>query len=292
MGAMMKPQPGQLLDRDGLPLFTLRDVNALPIPEKERVYGRLLPASLGPRFGIDPESFLGNDGERKVRFICPEGIGLLRIEVRLQPGDRDCLFFVELADTPFGQMELSFCLNNDPDSPRFDIDQDTAGRDNFFGTLRRNLSEELKAMQFGLAPNQVRRGLHLFGEFFTRLETFVAALGIQTILGEPLSYGNAIRFERYGFDYLTGKQLMLWIDQAFKPGGELYRRLDGSSPFRKAGMGNSVVGRSWAIHDGILQRSWDGIRIYKVPGVHAGIDTLSGRETTCRLPGDDNARIR
>jgi hypothetical protein len=42
-------------------------------------------------------------------------------------------------------------------------------------------------------------------------------------------------------------------------------------------MEKSVRGRSWAIHDGILERSWDGVRIYKVSGVDAGIDTFPGR---------------
>ncbi len=272
---MMPPQVGQILDPAGMPLFSLRDINALPTAEKEEIYGRLVPESLCRRFGIDPRSFLGNDGQRKVRFICPEGIGLLRLDVRLRRQDRDSLFFVELADTPFGQMELSFCLNNDPESPRFDVDRDVAGRDNCFGTMRRNLAEEIRAMRYGLGPHQVRRGLRLFGEFMPRFEGLVGGLGIQTILGEPLSYGNAIRFERYGFDYLTGKGLMQWIDREFRPGGELYRRLDGSTPFRQPGMERSVLGRSWAIHDGILQRHWDGVRIYKVPGVHAGIRTVA-----------------
>jgi hypothetical protein len=199
------------------------------------------------------------------------------LQVRRQPGDRDFLFFAELADTPYRQMELSFCLVNDPRAPRFDIDVDPFGRDNCFGTLRRNIPEEIRAMEAGLSPNQVRKGLKLFSRFFQRLERFVDALGMDTIVAEPLSYNNAIRYEKYGFDYIAGQQLMRWIDREFRPGGELYLRLDGSTPFRRPGMEQTVRGRSWAIHDGILHRPWDGVKIYKTLGIDAGVDTFPER---------------
>jgi hypothetical protein len=68
------------------------------------------------------------------------------------------------------------------------------------------------------------------------------------------------------------------IDEGFKPGGTLFNRLDGSSPFRVPGMERTVRGRSWAIHDGILDEPWDEIRIYKMVGEHATIDTFPDRE--------------
>lgn len=267
-----------LRDRDGLPLFSLMDINRLPVAQREEIYGTLVPEPLLTRFDIDLQSLRGTDGERKVRFICPEGLGLLRIEVRLHPADRDCLFFVEVADTPYGQIELSFCLINDPSAPRFDVDRDTFGNENCFGTVRRNIPEEIRAMEAGLSPCQVRSGLNLFTSFFAGFERFVDALGITTIVAEPLSYSNAIRYEQYGFDYITGKQLMLWIDREFRPDGVLHRRLDDSSPFRRPGMEKTVRGRSWAIHDGILEHPWDGVKIYKVPGIDAGINTFPERE--------------
>jgi hypothetical protein len=266
-----------VLGLDGFPLFSLRDVNRLPIEQRETLYRELVPSRVFHLLELDPEAPGGCDAFNRLRFLCPEGLGLLRIEGRRHPGDRDCLFFAEIADTPYGQIELAFCLINDPDSPRFDIDQDQMGRDNLFGTLRRNIPEEIRAMEAGLSPNQVRRGLRLFSEFFTRLERFVASLGIDTIVAEPLSYANAIRYENYGFDYIAGKQLMLWIDREFQSDGELFRRLDGSSPFRRPGMEKTVRGRSWAIQDAIMGRPWDGVRIYKVIGVDAGIDTFPGR---------------
>lgn len=273
----MNAATGHLLDPDGFPLFSLKEINRLPLAAKERIYRRLVPETVFERFAIDRETGVGVDGRKRITTICPDGMGLLRIEVRRDPADQDCLFFVEVADTPFRQIELSFCLINDPAAPRFDIDRDEHGRDNCFGTLRRNLDEEVKAMAAGLSPNQVRRGLKMFSGFFRQFEDFVASLGIDIIVAEPLSYSNAIRYERYGFDYITGKQLMLWINQEFQPGGELFRRLDGSTPFRQPGMEETVRGRAWAIHDGILPGPWDDIKIYKTVGVNAGIDTFPER---------------
>lgn len=266
-----------LLAADGFPLFSLLEINRLPRPEKERIYSELVPEALFDDFAIDRQTFAGADERRKIEFICPDGLGLLRLQVRRQPGDRDFLFFAELADTPYRQMELSFCLVNDPRAPRFDIDVDPFGRDNCFGTLRRNIPEEIRAMEAGLSPNQVRKGLKLFSRFFQGLERFVDALRMDTIVAEPLSYNNAIRYEKYGFDYIAGQQLMRWIAREFRPGGELYLRLDGSTPFRRPGMEQTVRGRSWAIHDGILHRPWDGVKIYKTLGIDAGVDTFPER---------------
>jgi hypothetical protein len=268
----------QLRATGGRPLFCLADVNSLGINEMERIYGGLLPPRLFEMFGIARDTFRGTDGEKKVTFIAPQGLGLLRIEVRLHRSDRDTVFFLDLADTQFRQMELSFCIISDPAAPRFDVDLDQYGHDNCFATMGRNIPEEVRAMAAGLFPNQTRRGLRMFAEFFPFLERFVDSLGMEMIVGEPLTYDNAIRYEKYGFDYLTGRRLMLEIDEGFKPGGSLFRKLDRSSPFRMPGMEKTVRGRSWAIHDGILDEPWDNIRIYKMIGAYSGIDSFPGRE--------------
>ncbi|HEY6871095.1 MAG TPA: hypothetical protein VI298_00075 [Geobacteraceae bacterium] len=271
------PGNAQLLAADR-PLFSLADVNALDVAAKERIYGGLIPQRLFDMLVVSREDFRGADGERKITFIAPPGLGLLRIEVRRHPAERDTVFFLDLADTRYRQMELSFCIISDPSAPRFDVDRDLSGRDNCFATLGRNIPEELRAMAAGLFPSQCRRGLRMFGEFFPCLERFVDSLGVEMIVAEPLTYGNAIRYEQYGFDYLTGRRLMREIDDGFKPGGILRRRLDGSTPFRMPGMERTVRGRSWAIHDGILDQPWDGVRIYKMVGVSAGINTFPERE--------------
>jgi len=97
------------------------------------------------------------------------------------------------------------------------------------------------------------------------------------IVAEPLTYDNAVRYEKYGFDYLSGRRLMEMIDREFAPGGRLTARLDGSSPFRMPGMERNAHGRSWAIHDGIMDEPWEGVSIYKMVGSAAGVNTFTAR---------------
>jgi len=271
------PGNRELVDATGRVLHSLREINALCPREKERCYAAILPPRLFTYLGISPQTLCGADGLKRVRVIAPQGIGLARIEVRARPADPDTVFFLELADTQYGQMELSFCIIADPEADRYGVDRDSEGRDNCFATRGRNIPEELRAMAAGLFPNQTRRGLHLFGEFFPRFELFVDSLGMEMIVAEPLTYDNAIRYEKYGFDYIAGKRLMLEIDREFRPGGVLFGRLDGSNPFRMPGAERTVRGRSWAIHDGIMDEPWDGVRIYKRVGEDARINTFPDR---------------
>ena len=266
-----------LLGRSGQPLTSLLGINRLEVQEKDLLYAGLLPGRLYDLLQIDRRTLCNPAGERLIQVIAPEGLSFVRIEVREKAEDRDVVFFAELSDTQFHQMELAFCIICDPASPRFAVDVNEAGTVNYFTSQGRNLPEELRAMQAGLFPHQTRRGLRMFGEFFSLLERFTDSLGMAMIVAEPLSYDNAIRYERYGFDYLTGKRLMHEIDREFQPGGCLYQRLDGSTLFRMPGMDRTVRGRSWAIHDGILDEPWDEIQIYKMIGVDAGLNSFPDR---------------
>lgn len=273
------PGNSPMLGRHGHALTSLAAINRLDTPEKETIYAGLLPGRLLQLLQLNPDTLCNPAEERLVQVIAPEGLSFARIEVRARPEDTDVVFFAELSDTQFHQMELAFCIICDPSAPRFAVDVNEAGAVNYFSSNGRNLPEELRAMQAGLFPHQTRRGLRMFGEFFALAERFTDRLGMEMIVAEPLSYDNAIRYEHYGFDYLTGKRLMLEIDREFQPGGRLFRRLDGSSPFRMPGMELTVRGRSWAIHDGILDEPWDEIRIYKMIGVDAGLNTFPGRQS-------------
>lgn len=274
----------QLTDSRGRSLFTLRDINFLEESEKESIYRSIIPVSLFRRFNISADSFLGSDGFRAVRFIAPSGLGVVRIFVRLNRDDRDAVFFLEIADTHYHQMELSFCVINDPSSPRFDVDIDEQGNDNCFSSMGRNIPEEIRAMEAGLYPNQTHHGMRMFGEFLEIFERFVDSLGMEFIIAEPLTYDNAIRYEKYGFDYISGKKMMLEINEGFRPGSVYQQRLDGSTPFRRPGFEKTVHGRSWAIHDGILDVPWDGIRIYLQIGKRAAVDTFPEREQEAVRP--------
>lgn len=258
--------------------------------EKERIYSSIIPPHLFTHTGISPLTLASGDNRRMLTVIAPEGFSFARMEVRHNPDSPLTIFFLDITETHYHQMELSFCIINDPYAERFAVDLDQNGTNNAFTSLGRNIPEELKAMQSGLFPIQTSRGMNMFGEFLALFELFVDALGMEIIMAEPLTYDNAIRYEKHGFDYLNGRGMMMEINREFRPGGALFRKLDGSSPFRMPGMEKTVHGRSWAIHDGILNdarnepgverirnESWEDIRIYKSIGVHAGVDTFPER---------------
>ena len=270
----------QLTDSRGNALFSLRDISFLDGAEKEKIYSKLIPLRLYDLLGIKHGNFSNASGGTKIRFIAPHGLGIMRIEVRMCPDDQDMVFFLELSDTHYRQMELSFCIINDVTAPRYDVDKDESGKDNCFASKGRNIPEEIRAMEAGLSPNHTHHGLKMFKEVFTLLELFVDSLGMEMIVAEPLTYDNAIRYEKYGFDYIIGKRLMWDINEGFKPGGILFKRLDNSTPFRRPEMASTVFGRSWSIHDGIMDEPWDDVRIYKMIGQSADINTFPERQET------------
>jgi hypothetical protein len=201
---------------------------------------------------------------------------LLNITVRL-PGESDPLFCVELADNALNGIELNLLQLNDPSALRFATDCSEDGQPTMFGTLRRNLVEETRAMQAGLSPGQTRAGLRASAEVFGHMEAFLVLLAHQSLFLEPLTYTSAWIFERRGFAYIRGHKLMEDIQREFQPGGALHAALDGSSPFRQPAQWQAVRGRAWAIHDGILeaiQARWNDLRMVKQIGRHAGVNTF------------------
>ncbi|HLA42225.1 MAG TPA: hypothetical protein VJZ27_02250, partial [Aggregatilineales bacterium] len=154
------------------------------------------------------------------------------------------------------------------------VDVDLEGHSTYFGTRGRNIPEEIRAMNAGLAPGQIRWGLRAFRSTIPLFEDFVSRMGHDLFLIEPLSYHNAIVFERYGFAYTHGKSEMERIHREFQPGGSLYEWLDDSNPFRQTRCWNSISGRSWAIHDGILGHPYTGFQMYKRIGKHAEVNTF------------------
>lgn len=258
------------------PRNSIHAINQLASETKERIYSLLIPERVFGIFSIDPLTFRNPSGERVVNIIAPRQAGFAIIEVREHPDDRDCIFFLEIADTAFFKVEITFLIVNDPRSPRFNTDIDDAGRRTKFGTARRNIPEEIRAMQAGLAPGQVRRGLHMLKDFLPLVLRFVSAMGHDMLVAEPLAYHDAIIFEKYGFNYMRGRKKMEEIDRGFRPGGDLLPRLDGSTPFRMPGMEKTVRGRSWAIHDGILGEPWKDVEMYRHVRQAASVCTFPG----------------
>lgn len=241
---------------------TFAQINGLPEAEKQAIYAGLIPPQIFTRFRIDPETRCNERGEPVFSCMCRSKTCAVRIELRDRVLSEDPLFLLEMRDTPFGDVEILFLNMNNPRSERFNIDRDAQGNHTAFATISRNLPEEVRAMLAGLAPGQIRKGLRLFRSFWTQARLFGQKFGIKRVKVEPMAYHNAIMHEFYGFRYISGREMMEWIDREFAPAGELFQRLDGSTPFRHPSFARSIKGRSWAIHDGILPEPWQCPRMY------------------------------
>jgi len=257
---------------------SIYELNHLAPEERTRVFRTLIPPSIFAPLGIDRNTLLNRQGEKAVQLHTPESHGFVSIDVKERAEDLDSVFFMQLSDTPFmDNLELSFVVINDPRGERFNIDRDPQGKDTLFGTTLRNVAEEERAMKAGLAPGQVRPGLHLLAEMLRLLERFAARLGTSIISCEALFYHNAVQYERYGFGYLEGRKMMEELDRDFQPGGGLFGKLDDSSAFRRRGAGKTVRGRSWAIQDGVLGSPWMSPKLYKPVGKAVGVNTFHGQ---------------
>ena len=261
------------LAHEGIPVSSLRQINRLPSEAKRALYRSLIPerALLERCAGSEEGSSL-----LAIEIQCQQGTAVLEIDVRYHPAPQDPVMHVQMADTASGQLEVLLLIVNDPRAPRFDIDRDWRGESTKLGTLTRNVAAEVAAMEAGLAPGQVRRGLRMSYELVPVMERFAACLGKDRFFIAPLAYHNAIAFERHGFAYMIGRARMEQIHRGFQPGGALAEQLDGSTPFRQPGAQDSIRGRSWAIHDGVLGEPWSGIRMYKRVGQHAGVCSFPG----------------
>lgn len=257
--------------------IALRSLNMLPENVKQRIYRTLIPHNLLSRFDVDPITWRGADRSTCVKLEAQNGRGVVSLSAwsLFDPGDP--FFTLQLADNNFNGVNLDWIILSDPTGERFDTDLTPDGQPTQFGTVRRNLEAEERAMAAGLAPGQIRTGLRGSAEVFHQIDTFLIALGHRSFALEPLTYVSAWVFERRGFAYVTGHQLMKTIDEEFQPGGRLHAALDGSTPFRQTDQWRTVRGRAWAIQDGILEvsgKQWDGLRMLKQLGRHAGVNTF------------------
>lgn len=257
-------------------------ISRLSRSEKEGIYRIIIPPSIYRRFWIDPLALCDENGQKVVRFFCPQGDRTSLVEIK-RAGIEDPLYSIQLSDSnDLTQIDWDFLIVNDPDSPNFNTHIDQNGRDTLFGWASRNLAEEERAMEAGLFPGQVRKGLRLTREVVHVLEFFCQIFDIKSIRIEALFYHNAITYERYGFSYFTGYRQMKRIHELFQPGGKLFNRLDNSTPFCKPEFANTVRGRSWAIHDGILTRidddlfdeGWVSPVMYRMVGKPRGMITF------------------
>lgn len=261
---------------EALSLDGIVEVNMLPASVREELYLRLVPDGLLATLALERYGLRADPGRHLVRISAPDEASWARVELRAAPDDRDPTLLVDVGMSAFGVPELSLVQINDRRSPRFAIDRDEDGFDTLLGTIRRNRGEEERAMAAGLAPGQVRPGLRMLGAVLETMDDFCRLLGQEFYLVEPLFYHSAILYERRGCGYVLGRELMESIHEGFQPGGDLHRRLDDSSPFRRRGQERTARGRSWAIHDGVLEQPWGGVKMFRAPGAAAGITTFGG----------------
>jgi hypothetical protein len=255
---------------------TIGGINLLPEAEKRALYARYIPDELLKKFNIP--SLNSQAGHEMLKFNFDEGASDVEISLFHKPDFQDPILYGHLADTMNGQIHILLYILNDPDSPRFDVDRMPDGSPTKFGTLQRNLEAEKNAMEAGLAPGQIRRGLRLLGPAIETFEKFATGLGHDMYFIEPLYYHNALLFERHGFAYQMGRQLMEAIHARFQEGGDLNATLDDSSVFRKKDAAHRIRQRSWAIHDGILGEPFTNVTMYKHVGKHAGLNSAPNCE--------------
>jgi hypothetical protein len=253
---------------------TIGGINKLPEDEKRAIYSRYIPQELVEKFHLP--DLVHNRELLHFRFV--PGSSDVEMSLYHQAGFKDPVMYAHLTDTLIGQIHVLLYVLNDPEAPRFDVDKMPDGSSTRFGTLRRNIAAEQAAMEHGLAPGQVRHGLRLLQPATAAFEEFLVGLGHDMYYGEPLYYHNAVIFERYGFAYQQGKRKMEAIQAGFQEGGELYRTLDDSNPFRSRRAANSIRLRSWAIHDGILGEPFTNVTMYKQIGKSANVSTTPGCE--------------
>jgi len=259
-----------------LGLSSIQEINHLPREMVEALYLRLVPEQMLGRFGIDPRTLRGPEGTRLVKITAPDDKPWARVEVRSSVEDRDPALLVDVEMSRLSVPELAFVQITNPLSSRYGIDRDLEGRDTLFGTVSRNVDEELRAFKDGLAPGQVRRGLGLLPRVLDAMDGFCRLMGAELYLVEPLFYHSAVLYERHGCGYLLGREVMDAIHAGFTPGGPLASGLDGSSPLRSPEAHATVRGRSWALHDGVSPGAWAGVKMYRAPGRHAGVSTFPG----------------
>jgi len=249
-------------------------INLLSEHEKREIYRRIIPPALLDRFSLSP--YLADvQGHSLLNLVCAPGTTNVEFSLFHRYGFPDPVLYGHLTDTLTGQIHILLYILNDPESPRFDVDKTPEGLSMQFGTLRRNLDAERAAMEYGLAPGQIRRGLRMLPQAIEAFETFVRSLGHEVYFVEPLYYHNAIIFERYGFAYQIGRKLMERIQTGFSKGGDLRAQLDDSTPFRQRRAADSIRLRSWAIHDGILGEPFTNVTMYKKIGESAKVCTCA-----------------
>lgn len=253
---------------------TIAGINELSPEQKKETYSKVIPLQLLELFNIQ-QDLRDQDGRDLFHLKCEPGSSDVELALFHQIDAQDPIIFGHITDTIHGQLHILLYGMNDINSPRFNVDTMPDGTKTSFGLNQRNLEEETKALQAGLAPGQIYRGPRLFKESLLQFEEFASCMGHDIFFVEPLFYHVAVIFERYHFQYQQGKRFIRRINEGFSDEGEFLYLLDGSTPFRDPRAANQVRLRSWAIHDNILGEPFDNVTMYK---------NIDPDEAPCREP--------
>lgn len=254
--------------------YSIAGINRLPKEEKREIFTRLIPQVVFDKFQLN-KSLIDSKGNDLFYISGETDSQDLVLAIFHEYGFQDPILYCHLADTLTGQIEVMLYVLNNPNFSRFDVDKMPDGSPTKFGTEKRNLEAERAAMAAGLFPGQIRKGLNILREAVDAFEELIEDLQQTMYFIQPLYYHNAIIFERYGYSYQSGRKRMEAIHKMFTEDEELITKLDGSD-FRNPKARESIFYRSWAIHDGILDEPFDYIKMYKVLGKKAKINTAPG----------------
>ncbi len=150
---------------------TIGGINLLPEEEKRRIYYGLIPRELLEYFHLPKTETPQFESFTQFRFA--PGSSDVAMSLFHELNFPDPILYGHLTDTMNGQIHVLLYILNDPAAPRFDVDKMPDGRVTQFGTLRRNIEAEQAALEAGLAPGQVRRGLRMLQAAVIGFENFV-----------------------------------------------------------------------------------------------------------------------
>jgi hypothetical protein len=251
--------------------YSIAHINNLSHKEKREIFIHLIPDEIFNRYDINADLY-DSQGKDLFKIEGEHDSQSLEVSIYHEYEFKDPLIYAHLTDTLNSKIHVLLYIMNDPDSPRFDTDRLPDGTKTVFGTQVRNLEAEQAAMEYGLLPGQIRKGLNLLGKAVDSFDGFIQNLGHNLYFVEPLYYHNAIIFERYGFNYQSGRRRMEQIHADFSIEKKYKPQLN-NSPFRKPEAENHMFHRSWAIHDGILGEPFTYLTMYKMIGKKFNINT-------------------
>lgn len=131
---------------------TIRGINDLPPADKDPIYQTLIPAWVYSMFGISADNTIR--GTYVIHKRCPAGSSTVELSVYHAPEATEPVIYLHMGDTLTSRLIVLLVVINDPKSPRFAVDMDEHGQPNELGTRARNIPEEWRALDAGLAPDK------------------------------------------------------------------------------------------------------------------------------------------